>query len=100
MKHVPIPAALFLLFCAGLALDASAHPGGLDTNGCHYDTATGRYHCHRDPKPNRDKNAPAKKSRENVCHDKSSPNYSTLKYFVSYPSLQACLTSGGRAAGN
>ncbi len=48
---------------------------------------------------NPDATAPAKKSRENVCHDKSSPNYSTLKYFVSYPSLQACLTSGGRAFG-
>ena len=77
-----------------------AHPGGLDTNGCHYDTATGRYHCHREPRRNRDVNAPAKKSRENVCHDKSSPNYSSLKYFVSYPSLQACITSGGRAVGS
>jgi hypothetical protein len=99
LKHRRIPAALILALGAGLASHADAHPGGLDTNGCHYDTATGRYHCHRDPKRNREVTAPAKKSRENVCHDKSSPNYTTLKYFVSYPSLQACLASGGRAFG-
>jgi hypothetical protein len=100
MKHVPIPAALFLALLAGMASNALAHPGGLDTNGCHYDSGTGKYHCHRDPKRNRNLNAVAKKSRENVCHDKTSPNYSTLKYFVSYPSMQACITSGGRAAGS
>jgi hypothetical protein len=80
-------------------MPVSAHPGALDGNGCHYDTATGRYHCHRLGKKNPDVGAPAKKSRENVCHDRASPNYSTLKYFVSYPSLQACLTNGGRAFG-
>ena len=100
MKRLPIPAAGVISFCLAVCSPASAHPGGLDGNGCHYDTATGRYHCHRDPKRNRDVNAVAKKSRENVCHDQSSPNYRTLKYFVSYPSLQACLTSGGRAFGS
>jgi hypothetical protein len=79
------------------ALRADAHPGALDGNGCHYDTSTGRYHCHRKVKPNQDVNAPVKKSRENVCHDKSSPNYSTLKFFIAYPAMDACLTSGGRA---
>jgi hypothetical protein len=24
----------------------SAHPGGTDKNGCHYDHKTGVYHCH------------------------------------------------------
>jgi hypothetical protein len=100
MKHRPIPAALALILCLGFASNAWAHPGRFDDNGCHYATDTGRYHCAREPKPNKDKNAPAKKSRENICHDQSSPNYSTLKYFISYPSLQACLTSGGRAFGS
>jgi hypothetical protein len=94
-----IPAACALTLLLALPAGSPAHPGALDGNGCHYDTATGRYHCHRQPKKNPDVNAPAKKSRGNVCHDARSPNYSTLKYFVSYPSLQACLTSGGRASG-
>ena len=100
MMRLPIPAAVLLLWL-GVMAAAHAHPGKLDGNGCHYDTSSGRYHCHRMPaKGNPDKNAPAKKSRENVCHDQSSPNYRTLKYFVSYPSLQACLSSGGRAFGS
>ena len=98
----PIPAFLTssLILLMLVPAPAFSHPGALDGNGCHYDTSNGRYHCHRQPKPNKDVAAPAKKSRENVCHDKSSPNYSTLKYFVAYPSLQACITSGGRAAGS
>jgi hypothetical protein len=100
MQRIPIPAASLMVFCLLASPWALAHPGKLDGNGCHYDTSDGRYHCHREARPNRDKHAPAKKSRENVCHDKSSPNYSTMKYFVSYPSLQACITSGGRGAGS
>lgn len=77
---------------------AQAHNGKLDGNGCHYETATGRYHCHRAVKPNKDVKAPVKKSRENVCHDAASSNYSTLRYFIGYPSMPACVTSGGRPA--
>jgi len=73
-----------------------AHEGGLDANGCHYDRAHGnQYHCHRNVPPNPDRNAPVKKSRENICHDKKSPNYRQLKYFVSYRTMAACVTSGG-----
>ena len=99
---MPRPARLLLvcLLLAPLGIVVEAHPGKLDTNGCHYESATGDYHCHRDPRRNRDVNATAKKSRENVCHDHGSPNYTKLKYFVSYPSMQACLGSGGRAFGN
>jgi len=81
---------------------ANAHPGKLDGNGCHYDTATGRYHCHKQTSeltPNPAVTSPVKKSRENVCHDKSSPNYKTIKYFVPYKTLPECLTSGGRTPG-
>jgi len=89
--------ALLLALPAGAAF---AHSGGLDGNGCHYEGSAGRrYHCHQDVKPNPDVKAPAKKSRENVCHDRSSPNYSTVKFFVSYKSMAECLASGGRAPG-
>jgi hypothetical protein len=49
-------------------------------------------------KPNPNVNARAKKPRENLCHDKSSSNYSTLKYFVTCKTMDECLGSGGRAA--
>ncbi len=78
---------------------ADAHNGKLDANGCHYETATGEYHCHKEVKPNRNVNAAVKKSRENVCHDKSSPNYTTIKYFIPYKTMGECVSSGGRAAG-
>jgi hypothetical protein len=101
--HVPRTTRTLISACLLVSLgivESRAHPGRFDDNGCHYETTTGRYHCAGNPTRNRDSNAPAKKSRENVCHDRSSPNYSTLRYFVSYPSLQACLTSGGRAFGH
>ena len=77
---------------------AEAHNGKLDANGCHYESATGEYHCHKEVKPNRNVNAAVKKSRENVCHDKSSSNYSTIKYFIAYKSMGECVTSGGKPA--
>lgn len=42
-----------ILMIAGLALvtsytlDAQAHPGGLNAEGCHNNRKTGDYHCHR-----------------------------------------------------
>jgi hypothetical protein len=86
------------VFAALASGTAHAHSGKLDGNGCHCEAATGLYHCHRAVKPNKDVKAPAKKSRENVCHVATSSNYSTLKYFIGYPSTQACVTSGGRQA--
>jgi hypothetical protein len=87
-------AASLLALCAAPA--ASAHEGALDDNGCHYDRQHGnQYHCHKDVPPNPDRNAPAKKSRENICHDRSSSNYRTIKYFISYRSMSACVMSGG-----
>jgi len=93
-----------LLAASLLALLAStpvalASAGALDANGCHYDRANGnKYHCHKEVPPNPDRNAPVKKSRENVCHDQKSPNYRTIKYFVSYRTMAACVTSGGTEA--
>ena len=95
LQGFTLTAVLLALPC-GVAL---AHPGKLDGNGCHYESASGEYHCHKEVKPNRNVNAAVKKSRENVCHDKSSPNYTTIKYFIPYKSMGECVTSGGRAAG-
>jgi hypothetical protein len=77
---------------------ARANGGRHDGNGCHYETATGHYHGHRTVRPNRDANAPVKNSRENICPGQSSSNYSTQKCFSAYSTLQACESSGGRAA--
>lgn len=39
-----------LLFVGfGIASSAWAHGGKLDTNGCHNDTKTHQYHCHKGP---------------------------------------------------
>ena len=80
---------------------ASAHPGGVDANGCHYERSTGKdwqdtYHCHEQKPANRNTSAAVKKSRENICHDSGSPNYSQLQRFVAYKSMKQCTTSGGR----
>jgi hypothetical protein len=37
------------LACLMFAVAASAHEGGLDELGCHYDKRAGNYHCHRGP---------------------------------------------------
>lgn len=92
---------LTLALCASLLAatpPATAHEGGLDRNGCHYDRSNGRYHCHKETieiAPNPDRAAGAKKSRENICHDQRSPNYRALRYFISYRDMDACIASGG-----
>ena len=89
--------SLLQMFAAGAV---SAHSGALDGNGCHYEKSTGRHRCHahtRDLKPNPDAHAPVKKSREDICHDNSSSNYTSSEYCVSRETLAARLASGGRA---
>lgn len=39
---------------------------------------------------------PIKKSRHGICHAPDSPNYGSVRKFTSYPSLEACVASGGR----
>lgn len=88
-------AAVFLTLTT---IPAFATDGRLDENGCHYDRKNGRYHCHEERPPNPDRFAAVKKSRENVCLDKSSPNYNMLRHFVAYQNMRTCITSGGREA--
>ena len=42
--------ALALAICISVLplREALAHGGGLDSNGCHRETATGGYHCHQE----------------------------------------------------
>jgi endonuclease YncB( thermonuclease family) len=41
-------------------------------------------------------NGPIKKSRSDICHAPDSPTYRTVTRFTSYPTVKACLASGGR----
>jgi hypothetical protein len=41
-----------------------------------------------------------KKSDSGICHDKTSSSYSVTKKFEAFPSMDACLKSGGRAPAN
>jgi hypothetical protein len=86
-------AAIFLTLTT---IPVFATEGVLDDNGCHYDRKNGNYHCHEDRGPNPNRFAAVKKSRENVCHDKTSPNYRMLRTFAAYQNMRSCLASGGR----
>ncbi len=39
---------------------------------------------------------PVKKSRNGICHAAGSTYYSRTKHYTPYPSMAACLKSGGR----
>tara|TARA_B100000749_G_scaffold280653_2_gene277759 strand:- start:704 stop:1432 length:729 start_codon:yes stop_codon:yes gene_type:complete len=41
-------------------------------------------------------NPTVKKSKSGICHDSSSSSYKRTKNFTPYPSLGACISSGGR----
>ena len=43
-------------------------------------------------------NGAIKKSRSDICHAPDSPTYRTVTRFTSYPTVEACLASGGRLA--
>lgn len=45
-----VVALLMFSLSAGFAtIPAAAHPGGLNSEGCHNNRKTGGYHCHRGP---------------------------------------------------
>jgi len=41
-------------------------------------------------------NGPVKKSRTGICHSPDMPSYPSVKHFTSYPTVEACVASGGR----
>jgi len=91
----PSLAVALLITFASATSPAGAHPGGLDSNGCHTNHKTGEYHCHRA------QNAPSspgivKKSRSGICHDPSSPWYDQTANYIEFKTLDECLASGGR----
>lgn len=90
MQRIRILGA-FLLMQGFVASTAGAHSGALDANGCHCEPT--------EVKPDKNATVTVKKSRENVCHDRPSPNYSTLKYFIACETMPECPASGGRAPG-
>jgi len=71
VKH--LSAFALLASCAGVLAwppAASAHSGGVDANGCHYERSTGKnwqdtYHCHEQKPADPDTGTAVKKSREN-----------------------------------
>lgn len=42
---------VFIACLYGMASQAAAHGGGLNSEGCHHNRKTGDYHCHRAPAP-------------------------------------------------
>jgi hypothetical protein len=42
-----IHSLLLILACSALSTYSFSHGGGLNAQGCHNETATGGYHCHR-----------------------------------------------------
>lgn len=64
-----VRAALAIAACvAGTALSvpARAHPGGLNSEGCHTNRKTGDYHCHRGGSTSRP-STPAPRKRQGIA---------------------------------
>ena len=77
---------LLAVVVLGTSTFASAHPGGLDANGGHYNRKTGEYHYHRKvAAPAAPVNAPAPEPPPKKSHpEKSSPQKTSpvLRDFV------------------
>lgn len=59
MKLAPLVASLLLIAPAA----ALAHPGGLNSEGCHNDRKNGGYHCHRGSSGGPSRSAPPNQAR-------------------------------------
>lgn len=106
MKAALLAMVFALLLAAGTTI--SAHPGGLDSKGCHSNRKTGEYHCHRaqtepvdaqgivsqSAGPSAD--GLVKLSKSGICHDKNSPWYEQTKNYTPFQSMSDCLQAGGR----
>ena len=60
MRGVVVAGATLLLMAAS---GAHAHPGGLNSEGCHNDRKNGGYHCHRGNSSGSPRSAPPSQSR-------------------------------------
>ncbi|HZF26341.1 MAG TPA: hypothetical protein VEZ88_08770 [Steroidobacteraceae bacterium] len=47
-----------------------------------------------------DDTAIIKKSRNNICHDKSDPSFAQTEHFRAYKTMKDCVDSGGKRAKN
>jgi hypothetical protein len=73
----------------------SAHPGGLNAEGCHTNRKTGDYHCHRAPRAAIPA-TPVKKSQTGICHAPGTRYYEQTVRFTPYQTMEECLAGAWR----
>jgi hypothetical protein len=84
------------------AAPTAAHPGALNSEGCHTNRKTGDYHCHRATPASSPAGVPLgkpgviKKSQNEICHAPGTTYYEQTVRFTSYQTTDECLASGGR----
>lgn len=71
MQTRVVLAAFAIASISFVDLPGLAHGGGLNSQGCHNETATGSYHCHRSPEPKEPKEKKPKKEKESKTSKKS-----------------------------
>lgn len=59
-----VVAAFAIASTSFVDLPGLAHGGGLNSKGCHNETATGSYHCHSSPKPEEPNDIKPRKDKE------------------------------------
>jgi hypothetical protein len=100
-----------VLFFAVVSSAATAHPGGLNAQGCHNDRKHGGYHCHGAQQTATPQGAAGitsgvsgttvtagliKKSKSGICHAPGTSYYANTKSFTPFTSIEECIASGGR----
>jgi len=94
-----------LAICFGLSAAYAADPKPADTKAAMPATTTAAPAAPAAPaKADAAKTAPAaataqpevKKSKSNICHDKTSPGYKQTKNFTEFKTMDECVKSGGR----
>ena len=91
-----------LAICFGLSAAYAADPKPADTKAAMPATTTAAPAAPAKAEPA--KTAPAviaaepevKKSKSNICHDKTSPGYKQTKNFTEFKTMDECVKSGGR----
>ena len=91
-----------LTICFGLTAAYAADPKPADTKAATPATTTAAPAAPAKAEPS--KAAPTaaaaepevKKSKSNICHDKTSPGYKQTKNFTEFKTMDECVKSGGR----